>query len=56
MIGDRLNTDIQGAASAGMQTILVLTGVSKREDVDSSPVKPDYIFKDIQELRKKLLK
>lgn len=54
MIGDRLNTDIQGAADVGMKTILVLSGVSTREDVDASAVKPDYMFEDIVALSEKL--
>jgi len=29
---------------AGMTTVLVLTGVTDREDVATSPVQPDYII------------
>jgi 4-nitrophenyl phosphatase len=50
MVGDRLSTDIVGAAAVGLQTVLVLTGISTIEDVATSPVKPDYIFADINEL------
>lgn len=42
MIGDRLNTDIEGGKNAGLQTAMVLTGVNKREDV--ADIVPDYIF------------
>lgn len=48
MVGDRLETDIEGAAAAGLKTALILTGVSQREDVGS--VVPDYIFGDLLEL------
>jgi 4-nitrophenyl phosphatase len=35
MIGDRLNTDIEGAARLGLKTALVLTGVSTRAEAES---------------------
>jgi ribonucleotide monophosphatase NagD (HAD superfamily) len=34
VVGDRLDTDIEGAARLGWDTMLVLTGVSGREDVE----------------------
>jgi 4-nitrophenyl phosphatase len=48
MLGDRLDTDIEGGANAGLQTALVLTGVSKLENV--TLVQPDYIFDDLPAL------
>ena len=50
MIGDRLSTDILGAHRAGITTIAVLTGVSKREEMESAEVKPDYVFDNIAEI------
>jgi 4-nitrophenyl phosphatase len=50
MIGDRLDTDIAGAAKAGFKTALVLTGVSSREDADRAEVKPDAIYADLPAL------
>ncbi len=47
MIGDRLNTDIQGAQEAGLRAALVLTGVATLESLDASPVKPDGVFEDL---------
>jgi len=35
MLGDRLDTDIQGAQRLGIRTGLVLTGISTLQDVDS---------------------
>lgn len=49
-VGDRLETDIALGASAGMQTLLVLTGVSGKEDLESSEIRPDYVRKDLREL------
>lgn len=50
MVGDRLTTDIAGGRNAGLQTILVLSGISTREEAESGPIQPDYIFNDITEL------
>lgn len=48
MIGDRIDTDIDGAHNAGLQTALLLTGVSKREDI--ADIEPTYIFDGLPEL------
>lgn len=50
MVGDRLSTDIYGAKAAGLRAILVLSGISTREEAENDPVQPDYIFADITEL------
>lgn len=50
MIGDRLDTDIAGANSAGMPSILVLTGVSQRGDVGVGPGSPTMIISDLPAL------
>jgi HAD superfamily hydrolase (TIGR01457 family) len=47
MIGDRLYTDIALGATAGIPTILVLSGETRKEDVASSPYKPTYIFQNL---------
>ena len=48
MVGDRLETDIDGAKTAGFKTALVLTGVSNRGDIGSSA--PDYVLEDLAAL------
>lgn len=47
MIGDRLDTDVLAGARAGMLTVLVLTGVSTRDDVAAAPAAPDIILSDL---------
>lgn len=50
MVGDRLDTDILSGHNAGLQTVLVLTGVSQRSDLDRAAVLPDYVFTDLPAL------
>lgn len=50
MIGDRLDTDIWAGDRAGMLTVLVLTGVSTRDDIATAPVAPDLILSDLSAL------
>ena len=47
VIGDRLDTDIAGAAALGWDSLLVLTGISRREDLDGSPVRPTLVSEDL---------
>ncbi|MFN8636864.1 MAG: HAD-IIA family hydrolase [Chloroflexota bacterium] len=51
IIGDRLDTDIVGGQRAGLQTLLVLTGVSTRAEAERAEVKPDHIFDDLPALQ-----
>lgn len=50
MVGDRLETDILGGWRAGLDTCLVLTGVSKREDLDGFQPQPDLVVESLLEL------
>jgi 4-nitrophenyl phosphatase len=50
VIGDRLDTDIAGAVNAGMPSALVLTGVSTRAELATSPVQPTMVVEDLVEL------
>jgi 4-nitrophenyl phosphatase len=46
-IGDRLDTDILGAANTGIRSLMVLTGVSNEQDIDRLDYGPTWIMQDI---------
>jgi 4-nitrophenyl phosphatase len=54
IIGDRLDTDIGAGKAAGIETILVLTGVHHVADIPNFPDAPDYIVDDLVEFRQAL--
>jgi len=50
IIGDRLETDILAGKRVGISTVLVLTGVTNKEDIEKSEIEPDWIFDGIWNL------
>jgi NagD protein len=50
MVGDRMDTDIVAGLEAGMEAILVLTGISTREAADRFPYRPSRIVESIADL------
>ena len=50
VVGDRLDTDIEGAARLGWDSMLVLTGVSGRADVERLGIVPTVIAEDVSGL------
>lgn len=50
VIGDRLDTDIVAAAGLGWDSLLVLTGISKLDDVAASPLSPTFVAEDLSAL------
>jgi 4-nitrophenyl phosphatase len=50
ILGDRLDTDIVGGQRAGIHTILVLTGISTREEALACDAAPDLIYTDLPEM------
>jgi NagD protein len=54
MVGDRMDTDIVAGLEAGLETVLVLTGVTAREDTERHPYRPSRIVDSIAELIEEL--
>lgn len=50
MLGDRMDTDIVAGMEAGLLTVLVLTGVTTAEDVETYPFRPDLMLGGVAEL------
>ena len=50
MIGDRMDTDIVAGTEAGMETTLVLSGVTLREQVERFPYQPTNIIDSVAEI------
>jgi len=50
MIGDRLETDIRMGDRAGMQTVLVRTGVTTDADLAKSDVRPDRVLDSLADV------
>lgn len=50
MVGDRMDTDIIAGVQSGMETILVLSGVTRREEVARFPYVPTHIYKSVAEI------
>ncbi|TMT86044.1 HAD-IIA family hydrolase [Haloterrigena sp. H1] len=47
VVGDRLNTDIALGNRAGMETALVLTGVTDRAALAESSIEPDHVLESL---------
>ena len=52
MVGDRLYTDVASGVNAGIDTAFVLSGEGTLADLDSSDVKPTWVFDDIGALHR----
>ncbi len=50
MVGDRLETDMKMARDAGLEAILVLSGVAKVEDVERLGVEPDVVLSGVGDI------
>ncbi|MHA5053395.1 HAD-IIA family hydrolase [Streptomyces sp. SD15] len=50
MIGDRMDTDVLAGLEAGMETYLVLTGLTTREEIEQYPFRPSKVVDSIADL------
>ncbi|HYU15115.1 MAG TPA: HAD-IIA family hydrolase [Candidatus Acidoferrum sp.] len=50
MVGDRMETDIIGGVQAGMETILVLSGVTRREDARRYSYQPTRVVDSVADI------
>ena len=51
-IGDRMDTDIIAGIESNVDTVLVLSGVTAREDIDNFPYRPKYILDGVGDIIK----
>lgn len=49
-VGDRLYTDIAVAVNAGAVSVLVMSGETTRDILESSETRPDYVLRDVAQL------
>lgn len=50
VIGDTMETDIQGGVQMGYKTILVLSGIAKKEDMSNYAFKPDLTVSSVAQI------
>jgi len=50
LIGDRLQTDILMAKASRIQSLLVLSGETKRKDLKASKLRPDFVLRSVAEI------
>jgi NagD protein len=54
MIGDNMETDIIAGVQAGIETVLILSGVSRESDLPRFAYRPDHVVRDAIELKQLL--
>jgi NagD protein len=50
MIGDRMDTDVVAGIEAGLETVLVLTGSTRRDEVEKFPFRPSRVLDSIADV------
>jgi NagD protein len=49
-IGDRMDTDIIAGIESNIDTVLVLSGVTKKEDINNFPYRPKYVLNGVGDI------
>jgi HAD superfamily hydrolase (TIGR01450 family) len=47
MVGDRVSSDIAGGHAAGLETVLVLSGTTSREEAEAADPAPDHVLENL---------
>ncbi|MGV8909951.1 MAG: HAD-IIA family hydrolase [Propionicimonas sp.] len=50
MIGDRMDTDIVAGMEAGLLTVLVLSGVTQRDEIETYPYRPSIVLDSVADM------
>jgi glycerol-1-phosphatase len=50
MVGDRISSDVAGGRAAGLETVLVLSGTTSREEAAAADPAPDLVLEDLSGL------
>jgi NagD protein len=50
VIGDRMDTDVRCGLEAELDTLLVMSGITKREDIDKFPYRPQFVLNGVIDL------
>jgi len=50
VIGDRMDTDIRCGLESEIDTLLVLSGITTREEIDNYPYRPQYVLNGVVDL------
>ncbi len=51
VVGDTMETDIEGGIQMGYKTILVLSGIAKKEDISHYAFKPDLVVSTVEQIQ-----
>ena len=49
-IGDRMDTDIIAGIESNIDTVLVLSGVTSKDDINNFPYRPKYILNGVGDI------
>jgi NagD protein len=50
IVGDRMETDIAAGIESEIDTVLVLTGVTSRQDLPRFPYQPRFVLENVGEI------